>query len=133
MLSKIALPKETSAVGSRARRLPSVGSLILGVLCLLAAAEGVDFVRGTSNPASDDLTHLSCAHWDGRAAEAVAGLVRDASDVSLRAAGDALFRLRRARRNCRAGWLALSCGDYRAIVRGQSGRNLNATAGDEFC
>jgi hypothetical protein len=58
-----------------------------------------------------------CSRWDANAADTVARLLHEPADASLRQAGDALFRLRRARRNCRAGWLALSCQDYRAIVR----------------
>jgi hypothetical protein len=57
-----------------------------------------------------------CDHWDEAAADVVARLVHEPADASLRQAGDALFRLRRARRNCRAGWFALSCRDYRAIA-----------------
>lgn len=59
----------------------------------------------------------ACTRWDTMAADTVARLVREPADASLRQAGDALFMLRRARSNCRTGWLALSCLDYRAITR----------------
>lgn len=61
----------------------------------------------------------ACLHWDKEAAEVVAHLSRDINDVSLRQASDAVFRLRRARGNCRGGWINFACLDYRAIVRMQ--------------
>ncbi|HEX2217100.1 MAG TPA: hypothetical protein VHG27_10485, partial [Xanthobacteraceae bacterium] len=44
-------------------------------------------------------------------------LVRGKKDADLRQIADAVFRIRRARRNCEAGWRTLACRDYRAVVR----------------
>jgi hypothetical protein len=35
----------------------------------------------------------------------------------LRQLADAIFRLRRARRNCAEGWVGIACRDYQAILR----------------
>src|SRR5512145_3361537 len=47
----------------------------------------------------------ACARWDDLARESVARLLQNGKhDADLRRANDAIFRLRRARRNCSAGW-----------------------------
>jgi hypothetical protein len=59
----------------------------------------------------DAAFNLICDKLDSRAAAVVAGLAADASD-------DGVFRLRRARRNCRTGWVSLACQDYQALLHG---------------
>jgi hypothetical protein len=62
-----------------------------------------------------------CAQWDGLARDSLARRVQNGErDADLRQVGDAVFRLRRARRNCHAGWIALACQDYLAVARGTS-------------
>jgi hypothetical protein len=63
------------------------------------------------------MTASECAQWEAAAAGAVLSLVKGREDAHLRQAGDAIFRMRRARRNCEAGWVRLACLDYRAIER----------------
>jgi hypothetical protein len=75
----------------------------------------------------------TCIHWDEKAADVVARLEHEPADASLRQAGDALFRLRRARRNCRAGWFALSCQDYYAIVRLRADETSQSPMSNSFC
>jgi len=59
-----------------------------------------------------------CAEWDDLARDSVARLVQNGRhDADLRQVGDAIFLLRRARRNCHAGWTALACQDYLAASR----------------
>jgi hypothetical protein len=61
----------------------------------------------------------TCARWDDLARESVARLLQNGKhDADLRRANDAIFRLRRARRNCSAGWTALACQDYLAVAHG---------------
>lgn len=64
---------------------------------------------------------LICAQWDDLAGEAIAYLVRGKDDLLLRQVGDAVFRMRRARRTCQLGWAQLACRDYRAIVQSVRG------------
>jgi hypothetical protein len=75
----------------------------------------------------------ACTRWDTMAADTVARLVHEPADASLRQAGDALFRLRRARSNCRTGWLALSCRDYRAIARLRPDPNQRVSQAEPLC
>ena len=96
------------------------GYVLVAALILLAVLLHVTTKRAAAIP-----LHPVCARWDRMAADAVARLLHEPADASLRQAGDALFMLRRARSNCRAGWLALSCRDYHAIVK------LRADAGNE--
>ncbi len=103
----------TKPIYDRLRALYALGGYALVIALLLLIA----FLHMTSTRAAALPLHPACTHWDEMAANVVGRLVHESADASLRQAGDALFRLRRARRNCRAGWLALSCQDYHAIVR----------------
>jgi len=57
-----------------------------------------------------------CESWDAAASAAVAGLVGDRSALAEAHLGDALFRLKRARKHCRYGFVALARLDYDALV-----------------
>jgi hypothetical protein len=59
-----------------------------------------------------------CALWDGQASETITRRVHDSTgDVDLRRLGDAIFRMRRARRSCDIGLIRMACQDYIAIMR----------------
>ena len=92
-----------------------ISSAIFGLAAVLLVLAGISTQPGSGAAAFS--FHAVCTKWDEKAADVIAHLVHEPTDVSLRQAGDALFRLRRARRTCGAGWLALSCQDYRAIIR----------------
>lgn len=68
-----------------------------------------------------------CVDWDDAASDAIIRLVQSKSDSDLRQVGNAVSQMRRARRNCEGGWLALACQDYEGIVRG-SAAALSATS-----
>jgi uncharacterized protein YcbX len=61
-----------------------------------------------------------CMGWDDAASDAIIRLVQSKSDSDLRQVSNAVFQMRRARRNCEGGWVALACQDYQAIVRGSA-------------
>ena len=46
----------------------------------------------------------------------VSRLAQSTSDSDLRRINDSIFRMRRARRNCEAGWFELACQDYLAVA-----------------
>ena len=122
------------APAARARYALGCYALIVSLLLLLLLIEyGYGLIPDTGSRAAEVPLHPICAHWDGKAANALARLLHETSDVALRQAGDALFRLRRARRNCRAGWLALSCRDYHAIVRSQDRGSDQASSSNSLC
>ena len=56
---------------------------------------------------------------------AVSRLVKSTRDADLVQVNDAVFRIRRARRNCEAGWVALACQDYHAVAAGIPGQVMN--------
>jgi hypothetical protein len=59
----------------------------------------------------------ACAPWDDLARKSIAQRVQNGKrDADLRQVGDAIFRLRRARRNCQSGWTTLACQDYLAVL-----------------
>lgn len=60
----------------------------------------------------------ACVQWDELARQSVARRLQNGKrDADLRQVGDAIFRLRRARRHCHAGWIRLACQDYLAVSR----------------
>jgi len=56
-----------------------------------------------------------CASWDREASVGVALLVPSTTVLDESRLDDALFRLRRARQNCRAGWLDVARQDYLSL------------------
>lgn len=61
-------------------------------------------------------------HWRQSTSDVVSRLARSTSDADLRQVSDAIFRMRRARRNCEAGWFGLTCQDYDAVARNRPGQ-----------
>lgn len=61
-----------------------------------------------------------CMDWDDAASDAIIRLVQSRSDSDLRQVSNAVVQMRRARRNCEGGWVALACQDYQGIVHGSS-------------
>jgi hypothetical protein len=59
-----------------------------------------------------------CATWDREASVGIALLVPYATALAESHLDDALFRLRRARKNCRAGWLDVARQDYEQLREG---------------
>jgi hypothetical protein len=62
----------------------------------------------------------ACPAWDQSASQAVARLVGDPGAEAVLA--DAVFRLKRARNNCRNGFVSLARQDYNALLDGRYGR-----------
>ena len=87
------------------------------VLALSAVPGTITFLDLSSRTAEVAQSPI-CDTWDTAAASALAGLISDRSDTAVRRLNDGLFRLRRARRNCRAGWVDLACQDYQSLLRG---------------
>jgi hypothetical protein len=93
-------------------------SIVL-VLQLLRGGEGG--ARGVL--ASAPSAGAVCGLWDDQVTAAIAERVRASrGDGELRQLADAIFRLRRARRNCAEGWVGVACRDYQAIMRAAPGQ-----------
>jgi hypothetical protein len=101
---------------------------ILGTLTVLTAAVVLlPIFWGAPNSAigaraAEGQAAHACARWDELASEAIVRLVQQGKhDIELRQVSDAVFRMRRARRNCQMNWVGLACHDYHAIVQGTPG------------
>jgi hypothetical protein len=57
-----------------------------------------------------------CESWDMQASNALAGLIRERDETAEAYLGDAVFRLRRARKHCRYGFVPLARLDYDALL-----------------
>jgi hypothetical protein len=110
------------APGSAAPRRGLLGGLAIGGIVALLL---VTLTGKNSDPvppvASRDVSR-SCVLWHQLAGAAVTELVHSGHDADLLHANDAIFRMRRARRNCQAGWVMLACQDYHAVAAGTVGR-----------
>ncbi len=93
---------------------------------LLAGAALVTTPPEIRSRAQQTAATETCSPWDTAARDALATLVREPGDEALRQVGDAVFRLRRARRNCEHGWVRLACQDYHAVMRANGGTPLPA-------
>jgi hypothetical protein len=107
-------PSIADAPPTRRANLPKAlyASLAVALIAVAIAVTFLDVRVRASEAAIDPI----CEPWDTAASSAVARLVGDTSDAAARQLGDAVFRLRRARKNCRVGWVSLACQDYRALL-----------------
>ncbi len=86
----------------------------LAIATVLAGAIAVTTMwprAGSSEP-----VETRCESWDQAASTALAGLIGDRSEAADAKLGDALFRLRRARKHCRHGFVSLAKLDYDALL-----------------
>lgn len=94
----------------------SVDALPLRVLALIALAAAALLYLPFAIP-TESVRPLDarCEPWDDTASVAIARLVATRDETAEAFLGDAVFRLRRARRNCRSGWVGLARLDYDAL------------------
>ena len=94
----------------------SVDALPLRVLALIALAAAALLYLPFAIP-TESVRPLDarCEPWDDTASVAIARLVATRDETAEAFLGDAVFRLRRARRNCRSGWIGLARLDYDAL------------------
>jgi hypothetical protein len=117
-------PAGDTTYGAWSRRALGIGAILIALLIgypmLQRAVQG-----GADVSAAEQSREPACAHWDEAATDALVGLVRGKQDSDLRLVGDAVFRMRRARRNCHTGWIRLACLDYYAVIHGHASRSGN--------
>jgi hypothetical protein len=80
---------------------------LLAVGCLVQIGYWAAGAEGDERPLDP-----VCASWDGEVSIGIALLVPIATPLAESQLDYALFQLRRARKNCRAGWLNLARQDY---------------------
>src|SRR5262245_7670407 len=93
-----------------------VDALLLRVIALIALAAAALLYLPFAIP-TEPVRPLDarCEPWDDAASVAFARLVATRDETAEAFLGDAVFRLRRARRNCRSGWVGLARLDYDAL------------------
>jgi hypothetical protein len=92
------------------------------LIAALAAALAVGLFRllpDAAPPAEPAAFDSRCDNLDQAASAALATMISERNTVTDRHLGDAVFRLQRARRNCRFGWSELARFDYIALLDGR--------------
>lgn len=94
----------------------SGGMLTLIVIAVLLSA----FAFRTGATSEDDAEKRqyarTCMQWHLAASAVVSRLAQSTRDSDLLQVSDSVFRMRRALRNCEAGWVTLACQDYHAVA-----------------
>lgn len=105
------------------RRRAIGGALAIGGIAVLLSMTGIFRSSATADGGDAERQKFAraCMQWHQAAGAAVSRLVQSARDADLVQVGDAVFRMRRARRNCDAGWITLACQDYHAVAAGTPG------------
>lgn len=115
---RIATPAP-AGLGLSSREILGIAGIAFG-LALAIGTVAIGWQAGTH--AQADAPATECQAWNDEAKRALAELALRGEDSDLRQIGDAAFRMRRATRNCQAGWLTLACQDYRAVAAGASSK-----------
>jgi len=98
------------------------GSRIFGMLAgfVVIVLLSMTVFRGAATSDADDVEQQkftrACMQWHLAAGAVVSRLVQSTRDADLVQVNDSVFRMRRARRNCEAGWATLACQDYHAVA-----------------
>ncbi len=121
-------PRPHVSITALNRSIGSTGSRQgLGILALVAvvALLSTILVRHDAVPDDGDAEKQRlarvCMQWHLAAGAVVSRLVQSTRDADLVQVNDSVFRMRRARRNCDAGWVTLACQDYHAVAAGTPG------------
>ena len=127
----LAMPPHVS-ITSMNRSIGATGSRPgLGILALFAVAALLSAVIVRHDAAPDDgnaekqRVARVCMQWHLAAGAVVSRLVQSTRDADLVQVNDSVFRMRRARRNCEAGWVTLACQDYHSVAASTPGYALN--------
>src|SRR5262245_14222276 len=114
-------PFSRSSVASAGSR-PMLGVLaMLAITAILASAIFGSAATPGGVVAEKQNLARSCIEWHLAAGAVVSRLIQSTRDADLLQVSDAIFRIRRARRNCEAGWYVLACQDYHAVAAGAPG------------
>lgn len=89
--------------------------VVFAVVALLATMVFRDGAPSEAGAVEQKLAR-TCMQWHLAAGAVVSRLVRSTRDADLMQVNDQVFRMRRARRNCEAGWVTLACQDYHAVA-----------------
>ena len=119
-------PSRPVSITSMNRSIASTGSgRTLGMLVIFAvlALSTIVFRHEAPDDVDAEKQKLAraCMQWHLAAGAVVSRLVQSTRDADLVQVNDSVFRMRRARRNCEAGWVTLACQDYHAVAASAPG------------
>ena len=104
----------SSAGGGSWRTLGTLAAFV--VVALLSVMLFRDGTSSDAGAAEEQKLARACMQWHLAAGAVVSRLVQSTRDADLVQVNDSVFRMRRARRNCEAGWVTLACQDYHAVA-----------------
>jgi hypothetical protein len=87
--------------------------LLLALLALLGVGQVGYWAMAAGGV--DKALDPACAAWDRAASLGIAALVPDPAPLAQSRLDEALLQLRRARQNCRAGWLGVARAEYQQL------------------
>ncbi len=114
-------PADRTTVSTWSRGLVAGCVLVAGALLLASIFSQQSESRVQLAGMGDQVLATSCMQWHQAASAVVARMAESTRDSDLRQVNDAIFRMRRARRNCEEGWFSLACQDYYWVVRNLPG------------
>jgi hypothetical protein len=109
------------SVASDWRRATACLAALAGIVVLISAMSLKSGATLAEGEGEKQRFARTCMQWHRGAGAVVTRLVQTTRDVDLVQVNDSVFRMRRARRNCEAGWVALACQDYHAVAAGLPG------------
>jgi hypothetical protein len=113
-------PAKEVATAVSVRGLSIFGMVLLAVL--VSSITYKDAVAPARVEAEKQRHAQACTRWHQAASTAVSRLIESSHDADLRQVNDSIFRMRRARRNCEAGWFELACQDYSVVAKTTPGQ-----------
>jgi hypothetical protein len=117
----VSITSMNRSIGSTGSR-PAFGILaIFAVLVLLSMTVFRNDAASDAGDAEKQKFARACLQWHLAAGAVVSRLVQSTRDADLVQVNDSVFRMRRARRNCEAGWVTLACQDYHAVAASTPG------------
>jgi hypothetical protein len=108
--------------GRRPRATGGVAALVAIAVLLSALA----FRTGATSEDDAEKRQFArtCMQWHLAAGAVVSRLLQSTRDRDLLQVSDSVFRMRRASRNCEAGWVRLACQDYHAVTASLPGHAM---------
>jgi hypothetical protein len=116
-------PRAYTSINVANRSIGSAGARrlfgLFDVLAIAALLSMIIFRLGATSDGGNlqkQTVARTCMQWHLAAGAVVSRLVQSTRDADLLLVSDSVFRMRRARRNCEAGWVTLACQDYHAVA-----------------
>lgn len=98
------------------RRRATGSTLLLAAIAILLGPLAFGAGAPSQDKAEQRQSARTCMQWHLAAGAVLSRLVQSPRDSDLVQVSDSIFRMRRALRNCAAGWVSLACQDYHAVA-----------------